>query len=59
MYQIPLRPWHPTKPGYAEGVNAYQWVFRSSDVLLHELEAGHWVHVDAPGALIAMMAEYF
>jgi esterase len=30
-----------------------------SDVLLHELDAGHWVHVDAPGALIAMMAEHF
>ncbi len=30
---------------------------RSSDVLLHELDAGHWVHVDAPEALTAMLVE--
>ena len=30
-----------------------------SDVTLHSLDAGHWVHVDNPDGLLAMMAEHW
>ncbi len=30
---------------------------RRSNVLVHELDAGHWVHVDAPEALLALLSE--